>query len=55
MKKLILTLVLSLGFIFGNAQEVYYRAIATELYVFNEKTDNWELYTKNSDVNIRII
>lgn len=55
MKKLLFTLTLCLGFIFGNAQEVYYKAVLTELYVFSETTQEWELTTRKSDVNIRIV
>jgi len=55
MKKLLFTLTLCLGFIFGNSQEVYYKSVLTELYVFSEINQEWELTTRKTDVNIRII
>lgn len=54
MKSLILSLVLVLSSLFLNAQ-VQYKATLTELYVYNETTEDWDLYKKNPDVNIMII
>ena len=54
MKSLILAVVLSLSSLFVNAQN-YYKATLAELYTYNGKEDSWDLYQKNSDVNIVIV
>jgi hypothetical protein len=53
-KKIILILSFLFGSIIVNAQS-YYSATITELYSYNNKTESWVLYQKNSDVNIKII
>jgi hypothetical protein len=55
MKKFILLFFLSVGFISLKGQETYYKALITELYTYNEKTKNWDLHTKNSNSDIRIV
>lgn len=54
MKTLLLSLILSLTTLFSSAQN-YYRATLAELYTHNQKEDSWDLYQKNSDVNIVIV
>lgn len=54
MRALLLTLVLTLSSLFLNAQN-YYKATLTEMYSYNNSTKSWDLYQKNSDVNIVIV
>ena len=54
MKNLFLSFLLLFGSFFVNAQS-YYKATLTELYTYNAKEDTWDLYQKNSDVNITIV
>jgi hypothetical protein len=54
MKQLLVTLTLLLSSFFVNAQS-YYKAVMTELYVYNTVSEEWELYQKNSDVNITVV
>jgi hypothetical protein len=54
MKKIILSLllVLSTSLLFS---QTYYKAKITELYTYNTTTKEWNLYDKNSDVNITVV
>jgi hypothetical protein len=54
MKQLLVTLTLLVSSFFVSAQS-YYKAVMTELYVYNKVTDEWDLYQKNSDVNITVV
>jgi hypothetical protein len=54
MKNLLLTLFLGLISLVGNTQS-YYKATITELYTYNKSTEEWDLYQKNSDVNITVV
>lgn len=49
---------ISLSFIFlsfaGYSQN-YFKAYRTEMYTYNEQTEEWDLYQKNSDMNITIV
>ena len=53
MKKILLLLTLTLSLLSSQAQSVY-TAVITEMYTKNDYTNTWELYSKNSDVNIDI-
>lgn len=55
MKTLILSFVLSLFSFLAKSQETYYMAVQTEMYLYNQKTDSWDLHQKNGDVKIRIV
>jgi hypothetical protein len=54
MKKIILSLllVISTSLLFS---QTYYKAKITELYTYNTTTKEWNLYDKNSDVNITVV
>jgi hypothetical protein len=54
MKTLLLSLLLVLNSLLVTAQN-YYKATLTELYTYNNENETWELYQKNSDVNITIV
>lgn len=54
MKKLLLTLTLGLMTLLVTAQ-TYYLATLTELYTYNDKNKEWELYQKMSDVKINVV
>jgi len=54
MKKTLLTLVIVLSTILTYSQS-YYKAYATEMYVYDNKSKEWELYQKNSDTDIIIV
>ena len=54
MKKILFVLALGLVSLFAQAQ-TYYKATVTELYTYNKNTEEWELYQKNSDVNITVV
>ncbi len=45
-------LVLSTSLLFS---QTYYKAKITELYTYNTTTKEWNLYDKNSDVNITVV
>ncbi len=51
-----LLIILSLCFSLNSAfTQTYYKASVTEMFVYSDKTEQWELYKKNSDVDIIII
>lgn len=54
MKKLLFTLFLVVSSLLVSAQ-TYYKAVLTELYTYNLNTESWDLYQKNSDVNITVV
>lgn len=54
MKKIVLILSLLFCGIVSFAQS-YYVATKTELYAYNSNNEEWELYQKNSDVNITMV
>lgn len=54
MKKFILSIALLLSSLFLSAQ-TFYKATLTELYTYNSYSKEWNLHTKNSDVNITIV
>jgi hypothetical protein len=54
MKKIVLFLSLLFCGIVGYSQS-YYLATKSELYTYNSNNEEWELYQKNSDVNITIV
>ncbi len=54
MKKLLLTLSLILFSLILTAQ-TYYKATLTEMYTLDNVTNEWNLYQKNSDVNITVV
>lgn len=54
MKKLIPFLSLILISFVSSAQS-YYKATITEMYTYNRSTEEWELYQKNSDMNITVV
>ena len=54
MKHLLITLVFALSSLLGLTQS-YYKATVTEMYTYNKSTEEWELYQKNSDVNITVV
>lgn len=54
MKKIVLFLSLLFCGIVGYSQS-YYLATKSELYSYNSNNEEWELYQKNSDVNITIV
>ena len=58
MKKIMLlvsTIMLSL-FCFGqNDESTTYKVFRTEFYIFNERTEKWDLETKNEKVNIDMV
>lgn len=54
MKKIILSIALLLSSLFLSAQ-TFYKATLTELYTYNSYSKEWNLHTKNSDVNITIV
>ena len=54
MKKLILFLSLVLVYLVPQAQS-YYKASITEMYTYNRGTEEWDLYQKNSDMNITVV
>jgi|LakMenEpi03Aug12_release.lakeMendotaPanAssembly.Ray.scaffolds.fasta_scaffold00014_44 thiamine pyrophosphokinase len=54
MKNLILSVILIFSSIFGFTQ-TYYKASITEMYTWNRVEKEWELYQKNSDVNITVV
>jgi hypothetical protein len=54
MKHLLITLFFVLTAIVGSSQS-YYKATVTEFYTYNKSTQSWELYQKNSDVNITVV
>ena len=35
--------------------QTYYKATITEMYTYNSQKEEWELYQKNSDVNITVV
>ena len=53
MKKILLSLLLILSFFICGAQSVY-RASITELYFWDSQNEQWQLNTKQSDLNISI-
>lgn len=54
MKKVILLFLLVIGILTSQAQ-TYFKASLTELYFYDNSTKEWNLHTKNSDVNITIV
>jgi hypothetical protein len=54
MKKIVLILSLLFCGFFGYSQS-YYIATKSELYTYNLNNEEWDLYQKNSDVNITIV
>lgn len=54
MKNLILSAILIFSSLFGFTQ-TYYKASITEMYTWNRVEKEWELYQKNSDVNITVV
>lgn len=54
MKKILLSLVLFLISTLCFSQ-TYYKATITEMYTYNSQSEEWELYQKNSDVNITVV
>lgn len=55
MKKFFFLTFLSIfTFLCGNSQS-YYSSNITELYTYNLNSEKWELYQKNSDVNITVV
>lgn len=54
MRTIFLTLLLIFCSLYLNAQN-YYKAVLTEMYSYNKTTKTWDLYQKNSDVNIVIV
>ena len=54
MKKTILTLFLIVFSLVLTAQ-TYYKATLTEMYTIDKTTNEWDLYQKNSDVNITVV
>jgi len=54
MKKLILTLVTALLFNLAGAQTTY-KATRAEWYVYNERTQQWDVQAINKDININIV
>jgi hypothetical protein len=54
MKKIFLSIALLLSSLFLSAQ-TFYKATLTELYTYNSYSKEWNLHTKNSDVNITIV
>lgn len=55
MKKLILFLGFILVSIVSVTAQSYYVATKTEMYMYDSQTSKWELYQKNSDVNITVV
>jgi len=54
MKKLVfLLLVMLIGF--TSYSQVYYKAVITEMYTYNSKTEGWDLEQKNGDVSITVV
>lgn len=54
MKTFLLSILLTLSSFLVYGQN-YYKATLTELYTYNSKQDTWDLYQKNSDVNITVV
>lgn len=54
MKKILFLLLLAFTVTVTNAQN-YYKSTTSELYLRNSKTNDWDLYQKNSDVNITVV
>ena len=54
MKKTLILSLLILISIFGYSQN-FYKATITEMYTYNSDKEEWELYQKNSDVNITVV
>jgi hypothetical protein len=55
MKKLILFFGFLLTIITSVTAQSYYVATQSELYKYNTQSSKWELYQKNSDVNITVV
>jgi hypothetical protein len=54
MKKIILTL-FSVLLTFIIQAQTSYKATLTEMYTWDKNSEQWELYQKNSDVNITVV
>lgn len=54
MKKIILSLFFILSSLITWSQ-TYYKATVTEMYMFEKSQNEWQLYQKNSDVNITVV
>lgn len=54
MKTILLSTLLILLSLFSNSQ-TYYKATVSEMYTYNKLSDSWDLYQKNSDVNITVV
>jgi len=54
MKNILITSFFVLTSFLGIGQN-YYKATITEFYTYNESSKEWELYQKNSDVNITVV
>lgn len=54
MKKSILLFVLLITGLISFSQS-YYKATTTEMYTYNSSNKDWELYQKNSDMNITVV
>ena len=54
MKKLIFTIFALIVGVVSYSQDVY-KAYSTEMYTYNKDYKEWNLYEKNSDINIRIV
>lgn len=54
MKKFILTLFLFVSS-FALSAQTSYKATLTEMYTWDKNSEQWELYQKNSDVNITVV
>ena len=55
MKKLIILLCFILSYFVSEAQETTYKAVATELYVWDKVQKVWDLNTKNSNTSIFVV
>ena len=54
MKHFFISLLLVLSSLISNSQSTH-KAFMTEMYLYNSKTEDWELYQKNSDIDINIV
>jgi hypothetical protein len=55
MKKLILSLILVISSVLSLSAQSYYTSTKTEMYTYDNETEKWVLYQKNSDVNIVVV
>lgn len=54
MKKTLLGFLFLISSLISFSQS-YYKATVTEMYTYNSNTKEWDLYQKNSDVNIIVV